>query len=112
MEKPVEAGPGRFAVVQAFKRDWSRIRLCPNAQAVSALSQPRRRGQRWFTLGSRGDAKVSLGKAVVLRGLLTNEEGAFFEPFVVEIGSSRGRLLGGHRRVLDAVSWVARTGVP
>ncbi len=48
----------------------------------------------------------------MLRGLLTNEEWAFFEPFVVETGPFRGRPPGGHRRVLDAVFWVARTGIP
>ena len=47
-----------------------------------------------------------------MRGLLTDEEWAFFEPFVVESGPFRGRPPGGHRRVLDAVFWVARTGVP
>ena len=48
----------------------------------------------------------------MLRGLLTDEEWASFEPFVVETGPFRGRPPGGHRRVLDAVFWVARTGVP
>ncbi len=48
----------------------------------------------------------------MLRGLLTDEEWAFFEPFVVESGPFRGRPPGGHRRVLDAVFWVARTGIP
>jgi transposase len=44
--------------------------------------------------------------------LLTDEEWAFFEPFVVETGPFRGRPPGGHRRVLDAIFWVARTGIP
>ncbi len=48
----------------------------------------------------------------MLRGLLTDDEWAFFEPFVVESGPFRGRPPGGHRRILDAVFWVARTGVP
>lgn len=51
-------------------------------------------------------------EAVVLRGLLTDQEWAFFAPFVVESGPFRGRPPGGHRRVLDAVFWVARTGIP
>ena len=50
-------------------------------------------------------------EAVVLRGLLTDEEWAFFESFVVESGPFRGRPPGGHRQVLDAVFWVARTGI-
>jgi len=48
----------------------------------------------------------------VLRGLLTDEEWGFFEPFVVETGPFRGRPPGSHRRVLDAIFWVARTGIP
>jgi transposase len=44
--------------------------------------------------------------------LLTDEEWAFFEPFVVETSPFRGRPPGGHRRVLDAIFWVARTGIP
>ncbi|KAA2211235.1 IS5 family transposase [Pseudoroseomonas oryzae] len=44
--------------------------------------------------------------------LLTDEEWAFFEPFVIETGPFRGRPPGGHRRVLDAIFWVARTGTP
>ncbi|WP_408735192.1 transposase [Muricoccus aerilatus] len=45
-------------------------------------------------------------------GFADDEEWAFFEPFVVETGPFRGRPPSGHRRVLDAVFWVARTGVP
>ena len=51
-------------------------------------------------------------EALVLRGLLTDEEWAFFEPFVVESGPFRGRRPSSHRRVLDAIFWVARTGIP
>ena len=48
----------------------------------------------------------------MLRGLLTDGEWALFEPFVVETGPFRGGPPGGHRRVLDAIFWVARTGIP
>lgn len=48
----------------------------------------------------------------MLRGLLTDKEWAFFEPFVTETGAFRGRPPANHRRVLDAIFWVARTGVP
>jgi transposase len=48
----------------------------------------------------------------MLRGLLTDDEWGFFEPFVVESGPFRGRPPGGHRRVLDAIFWVARTRIP
>jgi transposase len=45
----------------------------------------------------------------VVRGLLTDEEWALFEPFVIEAG---GRPPLDHRRTLDAVFWVTRTGAP
>ena len=48
----------------------------------------------------------------MVRGLLSNEEWAFFAPFVIEQGPKRGRPPTDHRRVLDAVFWVARTGSP
>ena len=48
----------------------------------------------------------------VVRGLLTDEEWAFFAPFVIESGPKRGRPPADHRRVLDGVFWIARTGSP
>jgi transposase len=45
----------------------------------------------------------------VVRGLLSDEEWA---PFVIESGPKRGRPPADHRRVLDAVFWIARTGSP
>ena len=48
----------------------------------------------------------------MVRGLLTDEEWAFFAPFVIEQGPTRGRPPTDHRRVLDAVFWIARTGSP
>ncbi len=48
----------------------------------------------------------------MVRGLLTDEEWAFFAPFVIESGPKRGRPPADHRRVLDAVFWIARTGSP
>jgi transposase len=48
----------------------------------------------------------------VVRGLLSDEEWAFFAPFVIESGPKRGRPPSDHRRVLDAVFWIARTGSP
>lgn len=41
------------------------------------------------------------------RCLMSNEEWAIFEPFLT---SSTGRPPQGHRRVLDGVFWIARTG--
>ena len=46
------------------------------------------------------------------RDLMSDEEWAFFAPFVIEIGPKRGRPPKDHRRVLDAVCWIARTGSP
>jgi hypothetical protein len=39
----------------------------------------------------------------VVRGLLSDEEWAFFAPFVIEQGPKRGRPPADHRLVLDAV---------
>ena len=41
---------------------------------------------------------------------MSDEEWAFFEPFVVEKGPRRGRRPRDHRRALDGVFWIARTG--
>lgn len=41
---------------------------------------------------------------------MSDAEWAFFEPFVVETGPRRGRRPRDHRRVLDGVFWIARTG--
>ena len=41
------------------------------------------------------------------RGLLSEEIWAVFAPFVIEQGPKRGRLPAGHRRMLDAVFWIA-----
>ena len=48
----------------------------------------------------------------MVRGRLSDEEWAFFAPFVIEQGPKRGRPPADHRRVLDAVFWIARTGSP
>ena len=42
---------------------------------------------------------------------MSDEEWAFFEPFVIETGPRRGRRPKDHRLVLDGVFWIARTGV-
>lgn len=48
----------------------------------------------------------------MIRGLLSDEEWAFFAPFVIESGARRGRSPADHRRVLDAIFWISRTGAP
>lgn len=45
----------------------------------------------------------------MIRGLMTDEEWAYFEPFLVR---GRGRPPRNHRRVLDGIFWLMRTGAP
>ena len=46
----------------------------------------------------------------MIRGLMSDEEWAFFAPFVVVAGPKSGRPPSDHRLVLDGIFWVARTG--
>ncbi len=46
------------------------------------------------------------------RCLMSNEEWAVFEPFLATPGARGGRPPGNHRRVLDGIFWLARTGSP
>jgi len=46
----------------------------------------------------------------LIRGRLTNEEWSFFKLFVVSASPLGGRPTGDHRRVLDAIFWIAGTG--
>lgn len=46
----------------------------------------------------------------MVRGLMTDREWKFFEPFVIATGGKRGRPPSDHRLVLDGVFWIARTG--
>lgn len=48
----------------------------------------------------------------MVRGLMSDEEWLFFEPFVVATGGKCGRPPEDHRRVLDGIFWIARTGAP
>jgi transposase len=43
---------------------------------------------------------------------MSDEEWAFFSPFVIETGPRRGRRPKDHRLVLDGVFWITRTGSP
>jgi transposase len=45
----------------------------------------------------------------LIRGLMTDDEWAYFEPFLIR---RCGRPPRSHRRVLDAVFWLMRTGAP
>lgn len=46
------------------------------------------------------------------RLVMEDAEWAFFEPFLFAIRGRGGRRASDHRRVLDAVFWIARTGSP
>ena len=48
----------------------------------------------------------------MIRGLMSEEEWAFFEPYVIETGPQRGRPPRDHRLTLDGVFWITRTGAP
>lgn len=48
----------------------------------------------------------------MIRGRLTDDEWSFFEPFVMAANLLGGRPARDHRRVLDAIFWIARTGAP
>lgn len=52
-----------------------------------------------------------LEEAELIRGLMSDVEWAFFEPFVVMHGPLSGRPAN-HRRTLDGIFWVTRTGAP
>lgn len=43
---------------------------------------------------------------------MEDSEWAFFEPFLIGIRGRGGRPASDHRRTLDAVFWIARTGSP
>ena len=49
---------------------------------------------------------------MLIRGLMSDEEWSFFAPFLTENRSRGGRRPTDHRRVLDAILWITRTGVP
>ena len=48
----------------------------------------------------------------MIRGCLTDREWGLFEPFVTLASRSGGRPARDHRRVLDGIFWIARTGAP
>ena len=48
----------------------------------------------------------------MIRGSMSDVEWAFLEPFLIETGPKSGRPPRDHRRVLDGVFWIARTGAP
>ena len=55
---------------------------------------------------------MAFAEVMLARLLMEDAEWAFFEPFLVAIRGRGGRPASDHRRVLDAVFWIARTGSP
>ena len=50
--------------------------------------------------------------SILARKLMSQAEWMFFEPFLLAIRGAGGRPPSDHRRVLDGVFWIARTGAP
>ena len=48
----------------------------------------------------------------MVRGLMTDDEWVFFEPFLTGRWEQGGRPARNHRRVLDGIFWIPRTGAP
>jgi transposase len=48
----------------------------------------------------------------VIRGLMSDDEWEIFRPFVIPSVPSKGRPAKDHRRTLDGIFWICRTGVP
>lgn len=48
----------------------------------------------------------------MIRGLMTDQEWAIFEPFLTRPSPDGGRPPKNHRKVLDGVLWIGRTGAP
>lgn len=48
----------------------------------------------------------------MIRGLMTDEEWAVIEPFLTTASSRGGRPPASHRRVVDGILWICRTGAP
>ena len=48
----------------------------------------------------------------MIRGLMSDEEWDIFQPFVSPDLPKKGRPPVDHRRVLDGIFWIARTGAP
>jgi transposase len=58
------------------------------------------------------DSRLLFGSCALVRGLMNDEEWAFFSPFLVRAGAGSGRPPANHRRILDGILWIGRTGAP
>ncbi len=48
----------------------------------------------------------------MIRGLMSDDEWEIFRPFVLPSVPSKGRPAKDHRRTLDGIFWICRTGAP
>ena len=46
------------------------------------------------------------------RDLMSDDEWAFFEPFISAVRAANGLKSPNHRLALDGIFWIARTGAP
>jgi len=46
------------------------------------------------------------------RSLMSEEEWAFFDRFILAVRAPNGRKATNHRLSLDGIFWIARTGAP
>ena len=57
-------------------------------------------------------ADLSTGRSAMLPGLMTDQEWEIIEPFLTTPSSHGGRPPRNHRRLLDGILWIRRTGAP
>ena len=62
-------------------------------------------GFSWFKLASAKETSLA-------RDLMSDEEWAFHERFILAVRAPNGRKPTNHRLVLDGIFWIARTGSP
>ena len=57
-------------------------------------------------------ADLSTGRSAMIPGLMTDQQWEIIEPFLTTPSSHGGRPPRNHRRVLDGILWICRTGAP
>lgn len=68
-------------------------------------------GQSEFPDAKPRNLRLAFAEAVLLgRGLMTDEEWTFFAQFAIAKVGNRGRPPDNHRRVMNVVFWIGRTG--
>jgi len=93
---------------ESENQDESPLMTTDNFHGIDRLA--RSRGQTYRRKNRELIQGCSLRRAALIRGLMTDDEWAYFEPFLIHRGG--GRPPRNHRRVLDAVFWLMRTARP